>query len=389
MQTIKNMCYDKALCSGCGSCSAACPRKCIEMRADGEGFLYPEVDKTRCTDCGLCARVCPVLSPGKGQGDPVAYACVCSDEKIRQESSSGGIFTLLAEIILEKGGVVFGAAFDGDWSVAHTAVERREELGRLRGSKYVQSRIGGCYEQAKRFLEAGRPVYFSGTPCQIDGLKAYLQKDYDGLYCQDMVCHGVPSPKIWQAYLGSLKGLGELKGISFRKKEPGWRDFSVSIAGSEKLWEQPHRENPYMKLFLGDISLRPSCYACQSKGFQRRSDLTLGDLWGAESLAGDMDDDKGISLVLVHTPKGRRLLAEAGGRMQCRQIELPEAAKGNPCLLSSAACPAGRRKRLFFEASAEKFTKEGFGALAEALTRKSCWQRGKEALWRLLCRIKS
>lgn len=375
---------DKGQCSGCGSCYAVCPRNCIEMKEDAEGFLYPEADKASCVECGLCERVCPVFSMRKNIREPEAWACVCREEGIRKKSSSGGIFTLLAEQILEQGGIVYGAAFDRDWNVAHIPVERTEELEKLQGSKYVQSRIGDCYRDAKSRLESGRPVYFSGTPCQIDGLKAYLKTDYDNLYCQDIICHGAPSPKVWQTYLKGLHGHGEWRQISFRKKNPGWRDYCVSISDEERQREQHHLENPYMKLFLGDISLRPSCYQCHSKGYGRHSDLTLGDFWGVEKLAPDMDDNGGISLVLVQTQKGERLLEKAGGRLYRRQVDLKDAAKKNPSLLQSADCPAKKRERLLRECRLESLSEEDFARLAEKLTEKSLWEKGKEAIWKLL-----
>lgn len=375
---------DKSQCNGCGACCAICPRKCIVMKADEEGFFYPNANKDECVECGLCERGCPILSKKTMCQEPEAWACICSDEKIRLESSSGGIFTLLAERILEQGGIVYGAAFDRDWNVAHISVERKEELGKLRGSKYVQSKTGDCYRETRLWLESGRLVYFSGTPCQIDGLKAYLQRDYENLFCQDLICHGVPSSRVWQAYINSLGGKEEWKQISFREKKSGWRNYYMSISDGKTRREQCYRENSYMKLFLENISLRPSCYVCHSKGYGRHSDLTLGDFWGVEKIAPDMDDDKGISLVLIQTQKGKALLEEVGSRILRRQVGLKEAVDGNPSLLRSADYPARKREWIFRELQSQQFNERNFAQLVEKITAKSLWKKSKEAVWKLL-----
>lgn len=335
-------------------------------------------------ECGQCERSCPILSLQENTGKPEAWACVCREEEIRRKSSSGGVFTLLAERILERGGIVFGAAFDRDWNVVHVPVEKKEELEKLRGSKYIQSRTGDCYRDVKSWLKSGRLVYFSGTPCQIDGLKAFLKADYDNLYCQDLICHGAPSPRVWRTYLGGLRGQGEWESIFFREKSAGWRDYCVSISDGQGSRRQRYLDNPYMKLFLNAVSLRPSCYLCHSKGYGRHSDLTLGDFWGAEKIVPDMDDDGGISLVLLQTPKGKRLLEEVGDRLYRRRVDLKKAGRGNPSLLRPPGRPAEKRERLFCELDAEKLSEEEFTRLAERLTEKTLWGKGKEALWKLL-----
>lgn len=192
---------DKSRCCGCESCRSVCPKKCISMKADKEGFLYPEVDLSQCVDCKLCEKVCPVLHPALLDRKPKVFAGINNDIKIRLQSSSGGIFTLLAEQILHKGGIVFGACFDEHWNVVHSYTDTIEGLEHFRGSKYVQSYVGDSFVQVKKFLDEGREVLFSGTPCQIAGLKNFLRKPYHNLLTVDVVCHGVPSPKVWQSYL--------------------------------------------------------------------------------------------------------------------------------------------------------------------------------------------
>ena len=192
---------EKNNCCGCSACVQICPKQCISMAADNEGFLYPQVNSAICIDCGLCEKVCPVINQSAPREPLVVYAAKNNNEDIRLKSSSGGIFTLLAEKVIEEGGVVFGAKFDADWNVVHDYTETIEGLAAFRGSKYVQSIIGDNFKTAKQFLNNGRKVLFSGTPCQIAGLKKYLRKEYDNLLTVDVVCHGVPSPMVWRDYL--------------------------------------------------------------------------------------------------------------------------------------------------------------------------------------------
>ena len=273
MITIK----EKAKCSGCYSCINICPKKCIEMREDEEGFEYPVVNKNVCINCNLCEKHCPIENKERNIEEPIAYAAINKNEEIRRESSSGGMFTLLAEAILDKGGVVYGAAFNDEYIVEHIKVTQKEDLKLLRGSKYVQSKIGTIYEDVRDSLQNGKWVYFTGTPCQVDGLLTYLGKEDSHLICQDIVCHGVPSPKIWKWYLKQIK-LNNAR-ISFRDKSTGWESYSFTI-NQKKKFTQYASDNLYMRAFVKNLSLRPSCYECQSKGIKRKSDITLGDFWG-------------------------------------------------------------------------------------------------------------
>ena len=199
---------DKSQCCGCTACVSICPKQCITMREDEEGFLYPVVDSSHCIDCNLCKKVCPELYPKEMREPLHVYAAKHKNEQVRLASSSGGIFTLLAEKIIDEGGVVFGVRFNNNWDVVHDYTETMEGLAVFRGSKYVQSYMGDCYLKAKSFLEQGRKVMFTGTPCQIAGLKNFLRKDYDNLLTVDVVCHGVPSPKVWQVYLDEIARKG-------------------------------------------------------------------------------------------------------------------------------------------------------------------------------------
>ena len=233
---------EKSKCCGCNACVQRCPKHCIAMREDEEGFLYPIIDESSCINCGLCEKVCPVLNQGEERKPLKVYAAKNRNEEIRMQSSSGGIFTLLAEQIIQEGGVVFGARFDENWDVIHDYTETIDGLASFRGSKYVQSRVGETYKQAESFLKQGRKVMFAGTPCQISGLKLFLCKDYENLLTVDFICHGVPSPGVWRKYLEELiarQGGGKnsvlshpnelITHIEFRNKRLGWKKYSFAL----------------------------------------------------------------------------------------------------------------------------------------------------------------
>lgn len=195
---------DKSNCCGCNACVQKCPKQCISMREDDEGFLYPYVDKILCIDCGLCEKTCPVINSKEERKPLNVFAAKKPNDEVRMQSSSGGIFTLLAENVIDEGGVVFGAGFNERWEVVHSFAEKKEDLAKFRGSKYVQSKVGNSYKQAEAFLKQGRKVLYSGTPCQIAGLKQYLRKDYANLLAVDFICHGVPSPGVFRTYLRAI-----------------------------------------------------------------------------------------------------------------------------------------------------------------------------------------
>lgn len=309
-------------CCGCSACQKICPKKCITMQEDSEGFLYPIFDINKCIECGLCERTCPVINPQPPHLPLITYAAKNIDEQIRLQSSSGGVFTALAEIIIKSGGVIFGACFNENWEVIHNSVETIEDLKTLRGSKYVQSDMRDCYPQVKHYLDQKRVVLFSGTPCQISGLKQYLKHDYDTLLTVDFICHGVPSRKLWRMYLKEIKrykfsffnkklDLKKISDISFRNKRNGWKnyDFYLSLEFEDYIYEdfyEPHHENSFMKAFLSDICLRPSCYHCPSKSGKSRSDITIADFWNIQDSLPSFDDNKGVSTVLINTLKGKR-----------------------------------------------------------------------------------
>ena len=328
----------KQNCCGCYACYNICPQKCISMLADDEGFWYPVVDTKQCTDCGLCEKVCPILNKKIVENHPVAYACINKDDKIRELSSSGGVFTVIAERVIANNGVVFGAGFDGEFNVVHKWTDRLDGLDNFRGSKYVQSCIGNTYKQAKDFLKQRRQVLFSGTPCQIAGLRSYLGKDYDNLICLDIVCHGVPSPKVWQRYKLYIEEMYQEKAqrIAFRRKNCGWKLFSVSFSfDNDTEYSQKLTEDIFMQGFLHNIYLRPSCYDCKFKTINRQSDITLADFWGIKNILPSFDDDRGTSLILINSKKGKEVFLSVADKMDYEKVDINQAIFYNPSAVKS------------------------------------------------------
>lgn len=363
---------DKKDCCGCASCVQVCPKQCISMTEDCEGFLYPKVDSVVCVDCGLCEKVCPVINQGYTIVPLATYAAKNKDEKIRYKSSSGGVFTLIAEQILADGGVVFGARFNENWEVIHDYAETVEGLEAFRGSKYLQSVIGDNYKYAKQFLLEGRNVLFSGTPCQIAGFKKFLRKEYENLLTVEVVCHGVPSLKVWRDYLqykraqhvvgkntvsSSIDELPVITGISFRDKISGWKKFGFKICyAASKAAENsvsksanivnseitPFNEDVFMRGFLKNLYLRPSCYHCVARQGKSGADIAIADYWGIQRIHSELDDDKGVNLVLINTQKGQTYFDAIAATLTYTISDYRKAIANNPCIVKSVAEPSQR-----------------------------------------------
>lgn len=305
---------NKQDCCGCSACAQRCPKQCISMQIDNEEFLYPQVDSSKCIDCHLCEKICPVINKYEARTPLNVYAAKNSDDEVRHQSSSGGIFTLLAEQTIKDGGVVFGACWNKDWNVKHDYAECIDDLAKFRSSKYLQSVIGDTYIKAEQFLKASRKVMFTGTPCQIAGLKHFLRKEYDNLLAVEVICHSVPSPGVWQQYLiEKLQTLGwnksDIRHISFRSKATGWKEYSFMIENKGgNVFSELGGKNAFMRGFLANLYSRPSCQKCPAKQLKSGSDITLGDFWGINSLMPEIDDDKGVSVVIVNTEKGREAM---------------------------------------------------------------------------------
>lgn len=346
---------NKSSCCGCSACANACPKQCIHMQEDNEGFKYPIINQSECINCGLCVKICPINSELGDKKDvhSLAYACMNMDEEVRLNSSSGGIFSLLAEGIINKGGIVYGAAFDTNGMVHHIAIENKDDIRQLRGSKYIQSDMNQVFQEIKNHLEDNRIVLFTGTPCQNAGLKSFLHRDYDNLYCVDFICHGVPSPMVWKRYLIYLenkwgKERWRESNPSFRAKHEGWVRFSISIPFSHDTeYRMEHHQDSFMKVFLKNIILRPSCYHCQFKPSTNISDITLADFWGVWNIVPEMHDDKGTSLSIVNSAKGQRLFEEIKVNMRYQEVDLQEAIHYNSSFYESVKEPKERKQ--FFE----------------------------------------
>lgn len=333
---------DKYNCCGCNACVQKCPKSCISMFEDEEGFLYPKVDFNKCVDCHLCEKVCPCLNIGNECKPIVCYAARNLNEDIRKVSSSGGIFTAIAEKIIADGGVVFGACFDNNWQVTHGVVESTEDLSVFRGSKYVQSNIGDAFKYVETFLNKDRTVLFSGTPCQISGLNLFLRKKFENLLTVEVACHGVPSPKIWREYLKSMK-LKDIGSISYKDKVSGWRDYSFSVRDSNGglIYSEKASDNKYMIAFLRNLTIRPSCFRCPAKVGKSHADITLADYWGIENVVPQMDDDRGTSFICVNTEKGNSVVNQLN--LQLVQTSYLQSVKYNPCILRSTSEPKDRK----------------------------------------------
>lgn len=329
---------EKELYCGCHACFNACPQEAITMQPDNKGFLYPVINNDKCIDCGICKQSCPVLNNKDEKKDPLAYACFNKNENERTDSSSGGIFILLAKQIIKKGGLVFGAAFDEEFNVCHKFIDSEDGIKQFMGSKYVQSTIGVTYQKAKKFLEQGRYVLFSGTPCQISGLYSFLKKDYEKLYTQDIICHGVPSPKAWRRYLKyqTDKHKGNIESVYFRNKECSRALSQMKILFNNKAYNSIPAKDPFLISFSKSICLRNTCYNCSFKGENRVSDITLADFWGIDKILPEINDDKGISLVITNTEKGKELFGSIKKDIVYQETDLLAAIKYNPAYLKSA-----------------------------------------------------
>jgi len=386
---------DKTIdCCGCSACVQVCPRRAIAMQVDAEGFAYPSVDNSTCNFCGLCERVCPVLNQGEERIPLSVYAAKNKSDEIRLNSSSGGFFSHLAERVIEGNGVVFGARFNKEWEVIHDFAESIDSLSAFRGSKYLQSQIGETFSLVEKFLKGSRQVLFTGTPCQVAALKLFLGEEHKNLITADFVCHGVPSPKIWHAYLKEVLGHAgvdnsevdkffweKITSISFRNKSAGWKNFSLLIRCNNPAVnanfiavKEVFSFNCFMKGFLQNLYLRPSCYFCPARSFKSGSDITFADYWGVQDIVPFFDDDKGVSLVMVNSTKGEDLLAELS--LDTVKTTLNEAMRSNPSIKESPEIPDCRGE--FFS----RFGKEPFIKLVRDLTQVSFISRLKKRIRR-------
>lgn len=283
------------------------------MLEDEQGFLFPQINTTSCINCNLCSKVCPALRGAsfapRGKAVRNVYAAKNNDTSTRLKSSSGGLFSAISEYIIKQGGIVFGAKFTEDWKIVHSYTDTLDGIPQFMGSKYYQSEIGNTYVEAENFLKSGRIVLFTGTPCQIAGLKRFLRKDYDNLLAVDIVCHGVPSYKIFKSYLDEYHKNEKITGVSFRNKSyRGWENYGLEIKSERgSSWESKY-ENLFMLGFRNALFYRTTCYKCSWRGVNGMADLTIADFWGIRKTDSSFYDEKGISLVQVRTDRGSTVI---------------------------------------------------------------------------------
>ena len=333
---------EKNECCGCGACEQKCLQKAITMRKDKNGFLYPYIEKDKCSNCLVCHNVCPFMDAGYIYNQvvkiPEVYLASHEDDEILKRSTSGGAFSAIAEVFCDNKYAIFGAAFDENLVVQHKYINNIRELCKFRGSKYVQSVIGKCYNHAEVLLKDGKKVLFSGTPCQIAGLRSYLNKEYENLLCVDLICHGVPSPLMLKKYISYLENKSgkKVEYISFRDKSKyGWLIpcTRIDFVSSERAEFHLADDDPYEKISLSNIALRESCYSCKFAKSKRVGDLTIGDFWGAETLYPKIDYRKGLSLILVNTVKGRHIFEQIRCFTLCKKTDISSASAMNKNLL--------------------------------------------------------
>ncbi len=343
---------EKDLCTGCAACYNSCKFGAIKMDEDlKEGFLYPIIDVEKCKSCGACEKACPVVAVKEIEKPESPYACVArnKDEAIRAQSTSGGAFTAIAEVILDKGGVVFGASMDSDFKVKHIYVQNKEDLRLFRNSKYVQSEIGDSFKACKDFLDADRWVCFSGTPCQVKGLLYYIGKEYNKLITVDVMCHSGPSPLIFKKYIGYQKSKGKpFDTVIFRDKKRGYSYSNMVLCNGEKEVIRAGSElDPWFRIFLHGHSDRMSCFDCRAQARIRENDITLWDCWKIKELAPMFDDNKGATNCVVWSEKGKRLFEEAKKKLETVDISYERVADS---LVRIKSTPRANREQFFKDA---------------------------------------
>lgn len=338
-----NLVEKKSKCTGCGACSLICPSSAIKMREDEKGFLYPEIINKYCTNCGICKKNCPNLADKNNTNDTTEiYAMKNKEKDIRQSSSSGGVFYEYAKIILDEKGSIYGATYNQFNEVEHIRVDSKENIYKLQGSKYVQSTTINIYEQVKEDLQKGKKALFSGTPCQIAGIKTYIERkklNTENFYTCDVICHGVPSPKIFKDYLKNLENQynSKIKTINFRHKENNHtQNIKIDFENGKTYISNYDKKDEFYQLFLKDIILRESCYECKYTNFNRLGDITLGDFWGIEKTIHNFDDKKGVSLVLINSSKGKEIFEKIKNK-----FEIEKSCKEN-CLQNNLIKPSDK-----------------------------------------------
>lgn len=332
-------------CCGCGSCGVQCPVKAITFTQDSTGFSYPQVNENICVNCGLCLQACPLIAPPKILGNPIFYGGYNMDAEIRRMSSSGGCFSSIAEIIFQENGIVAGSAFFPD-GTRHICVDNKEDMSKLRGSKYVESRVIDTWPEIIDYLKLGKKLLFSGTPCQVAAARKILNKWEVQVTFIETICLGVPSPLMFQKYLlwKDHKLSAQTLEFKFRYKDQQGHRSQLQHTTTKGTYYYDIGDDPYMKAFYRGLSLRPCCYECHFKGFPRTADITLGDFWGVEFVFPEFNPAKGVSLIICNSDKGRKLLSRLSHSFILKQTDRESAEKANPMLNMSAKEPEERKR---------------------------------------------
>lgn len=361
---------NKSQCTGCTACQQICGHGAISMHFDDDGHLYPLVESTKCVDCGLCEKVCPMVHKERIPIDESldklsVYAVYNKDESIRKQSTSGGIFSLLADVIISEGGVVYAARFDECYRIIHASFDKIEDIGPYRGSKYAQSWLGDTFRQIRHDLKT-RKVLFVGTPCQIAGLKGFLLKDYDNLYTCDFICMGISSPVMWGDYINQFWEGHCVEEIFFKDKRYGWHQWKMLVkydGGKEYL--KGGMSDPFFNLYLTHLSYRPSCFECPFRTCKRLSDFTIADCWGIDKVAPEFDDNKGCTTIILHSLKAEKVYGKIEPRVFSNEYTIQAVKKYNPYITRQLPFDSKRKDflRLYrekgFKAAEKKFGYKG------------------------------
>ncbi len=402
---------NKVNCCGCNACGDVCSKNAISFKTDNEGFWYPEVDIEKCVDCGLCEKVCPIINVQelKKNDLPVSicYAAEHKNLEVVFDSTSGGLFSALADIMYKSEGYVGGAVFNEDFSVRQYISNDKSDLPRLRSSKYLQSHFDGFYNEVKNLLQSGEKVLVCGSPCQMAALRAFLRKDYENLIIVDYICLGINSPKVWHKYLESFEERYGSPVIyaKAKSKEYGWRNLTqkVILADGRHIYETAEQSNFTRGYLRTNVYCRPACYECKFKGFPRMADITLADFWGIDKIDKSMEKNLGTSLVMVNSRKGEKYFENVKKRINYFQVPLEKAEQGNPALNKSIPAPLVDRKLFFadldnmsFDKLAEKYikpskksSKNRFGDLLRKLYKIYCAVGMNPLSWLRLLRYNS
>lgn len=357
---------DKSKCCGCNACGDVCAHGAITFKTDIEGFWYPEVNKDKCVDCGLCEKVCPIIHvevlKSNDYNSPICYGAYHKNLEVRFDSTSGGVFSAMAEDVYRRGGYVGGAVYDEEFSARQVISANREDLKRLRSSKYLQSKAEGFYKEVSKALKTGKPVLVCGTPCQMVALRRYLGKDYDNLIIVDFICKSIASPKAHRKYLDYLEEVNDSKVVFFKakNKELGWRSLTKKATfANGKSYYGVKGKDLYSRAYHSGMIGRLSCYSCPFKGYPRMADITLADFWGVEQIAKDLDNNTGTSAVLVNSEKGKNFFEQISKRLQKKEVKIENIQLFNPALVKATTYPVYDREQFFQDLESMRFDQLG------------------------------